>query len=55
MAKKTQKVPETRRPSRAERRGTMPANDEPIARDPHPLEDPQVLDARPKTRPPRKG
>jgi len=57
MAKKTQKVPETklRKPSRAERRGSMPANDEPIARDPHPLEDQQVLDARPQTRLPRKG
>ena len=48
MAKKTQKVPETRRPSRAERRGTMPANDEPLARDPHPLEDQAVADVRAK-------
>jgi hypothetical protein len=50
MAKKTQKVPETktRKPSRAERRGTMPAKDEPLARDPHPLEDQSVPDVRVK-------
>jgi len=57
MAKKMQKVPETktRKPSRAERRGTMPADDEPLARDPHPLEDQQVPDAREKIRGPRRG
>jgi hypothetical protein len=46
--KKTEKVPETHRPNRAERRGTMKAEDEPLRRDPHPLEDQTVPDPRTK-------
>ena len=42
--KKTENVPETHRPNRAERRGTMPAADEPLRRDPHPLENQSVPD-----------
>jgi len=38
-----------RRSSRAERRGTMPAADEPLTRDPHPLEDQAVQDVRAKS------
>jgi hypothetical protein len=49
MTKKQASVPKTRTPSRAERRGTMPASDEPVTRDPHPLEDQQVPDARAKS------
>jgi hypothetical protein len=51
MTKKMQKVPGMRehRPNRAERRGSMPAEDEPLVRDPHPLEDQQVPDTRAKT------
>jgi hypothetical protein len=49
MTKKKPSVPKTRVPSRAERRGTMPAADEPLVRDPHPLEDQQVPDARAKS------
>ncbi|HKT45010.1 MAG TPA: hypothetical protein VJQ85_09420 [Gaiellaceae bacterium] len=46
--KKREKVPETHRPNRAERRGTMKAEDEPLVRDPHPLEDQSVADPRTK-------
>jgi hypothetical protein len=49
MTKKQQHVPGMRRPSRAERRGTMPAADEPLTRDPHPLEDQAVQDVRAKS------
>ena len=49
MTKKTEKVPETRRPNRAERRGTTKAADEPLHRDPHPLEDQSVRDPRAKS------
>ena len=46
--KKKENVPETRRPNRAERRGTMRAEDEPLVRDPHPLADQSVPDVRAK-------
>jgi hypothetical protein len=49
MTKKQQHVPGMRRPSRAERRGNMPAADEPLTRDPHPLEDQAVQDVRAKS------
>jgi hypothetical protein len=49
MTKKQHRVPGMRNTSRAERRGTMPAADEPLVRDPHPLEDQQVPDARAKS------
>jgi hypothetical protein len=49
MAKKQQRVPGMRSTSRAERRGTMPAVDEPLTRDPHPLEDEAVPDPRAKS------
>jgi hypothetical protein len=49
MTKKLQRLPGMRMPSRAERRGTMPAADEPLTRDPHPLEDESVPDVRAKS------
>jgi hypothetical protein len=49
MTKKQHRVPGMRSTSRAERRGTIPATDEPLTRDPHPLEDQQVPDARAKS------
>jgi hypothetical protein len=49
MTKKKPSVPETHRPNRAERRGSMKAEDEPLVRDPHPLEDQSVPDVRAKS------
>ena len=49
MTKKQHSVPETRTPNRAERRGTMKTEDEPLVRDPHPLEDQKVPDVRAKS------
>lgn len=48
MTKKPHSLPETRSPNRAERRGKLKAEDEPLVRDPHPLEDQSVPDPRTK-------
>jgi hypothetical protein len=49
--KKQEHVPETqsRRPNRAERRGSLPAADAPVARDETPPEDQQVGSVRAKS------
>ena len=49
MTRKQPKVPETRTPNRAERRGHTTAADEPLVRDPHPLDDQAVPDTRAKS------